>query len=262
MQAILTRRGRTILADNSQAFKITKYRFSDDEINYTQYDGSSIDAANTTILSTPILEGCSNEIAAAQRYDLLSLAQNTLQLATLDTNLKKQFVDGSQFNRIVEDTISISINYDRARTGSRFPFLVRTYYGNDQKYFFRSENKGIISPSQDYYDSVSSTDPTQTFQNQTQAKLVFVVTITPDTIVNVGRAFRFADIGRANITLVITGSNTKKQYLIDVDIFSPSLIISARERAKKEVGLGDIPDETIKQDDNPKYKELDPEDLQ
>ncbi len=79
-ECILTRRGRELLAKNDGSFRITKFAFGDDEINYQLYNLSTDD--DSDILNLPILEPSSNEDAAL-RYRLLTLQKGTVTVATL-----------------------------------------------------------------------------------------------------------------------------------------------------------------------------------
>jgi hypothetical protein len=59
IDAVLTRKGRELLAKGE--FKITKYAFSDDAINYALYDANAGSDADADILSLPILEPSTND---------------------------------------------------------------------------------------------------------------------------------------------------------------------------------------------------------
>jgi hypothetical protein len=75
VNAILTRKGREILAKNDGTFRITKFAFGDDEVNYQLYNPNTGD--DTDILNLPILEPSSNENAAL-RYRLVTLPKGTI----------------------------------------------------------------------------------------------------------------------------------------------------------------------------------------
>jgi len=78
--AILTRKGRELLAKNDGSFRIVKFAFGDDEINYQLYNAATQD--DTNILNLPVLEPSSNELTAL-RYRLVSSPQGTIQVAYL-----------------------------------------------------------------------------------------------------------------------------------------------------------------------------------
>src|SRR5208283_3581339 len=81
--AVLTRRGRELLATDSSNFTITQFAFGDDEIYYPDYNGLSPDAVNTAILSTPILEPASENLSPL-RWGIATLPINTTTVADLE----------------------------------------------------------------------------------------------------------------------------------------------------------------------------------
>lgn len=78
--AILTRKGRELLAKNDGSFRIVKFAFGDDEINYQLYNAATDN--DQDILNLPVLEPSSNELTAL-RYRLVSAPQGTIQVAYL-----------------------------------------------------------------------------------------------------------------------------------------------------------------------------------
>jgi hypothetical protein len=86
VDAILTRKGRELLARNDGSFKITQFALADDEIDYTmwdpnhplgsQYYGQAID-------NMPLLEAFPNE-TQAMKYLLTTLPRGTSKLPILD----------------------------------------------------------------------------------------------------------------------------------------------------------------------------------
>ena len=64
IDAILTRKGRELLARNDGSFQITKFAFGDDEINYQLYDATKATDQDADILNLPVLEPVSNENVA------------------------------------------------------------------------------------------------------------------------------------------------------------------------------------------------------
>jgi hypothetical protein len=86
VDAILTRKGRELLARNDGSFKITQFALADDEIDYTlwrpnnplgsQYYGQAID-------NMPLLEAFPDE-TQAMKYLLTTLPRGTSKLPILD----------------------------------------------------------------------------------------------------------------------------------------------------------------------------------
>ena len=82
IDAILTRKGRELLAKNDGSFQITKFAFGDDEINYQLYDATKATDQDADILNLPVLEPISNENVALL-YRLITLPKGTLKIANL-----------------------------------------------------------------------------------------------------------------------------------------------------------------------------------
>ena len=82
IDAILTRKGRELLARNDGSFQITKFAFGDDEINYQLYDATKATDQDADILNLPVLEPVSNENVALL-YRLITLPKGTLKTANL-----------------------------------------------------------------------------------------------------------------------------------------------------------------------------------
>ena len=104
IDAILTRKGRELLAKNDGSFQITKFAFGDDEINYQLYDATKATNQDADILSLPVLEPISNENVALL-YRLITLPQGTLKIATLSVTPTVGTVDyGDNFTFTITTT--------------------------------------------------------------------------------------------------------------------------------------------------------------
>ena len=92
IDAILTRKGRELLAQNNGSFQITKFAFGDDEINYQLYDATKATDQDADILNLPVLEPVSNENVALL-YRLITLPEGTLKIANLKVSPTSGTVD-------------------------------------------------------------------------------------------------------------------------------------------------------------------------
>lgn len=86
VDAILTKKGRELLAKNDGSFQITQFSLSDDEIDYTLYNpyhpsGSAY--YGEAIEAMPILEAFPDE-TQIMKYKLLTLPRGTAKLPVLD----------------------------------------------------------------------------------------------------------------------------------------------------------------------------------
>lgn len=80
LDAVLTDAGRKRLARGDGTFKVTKFAFGDDEINYGSYDPTAANgtsAFDLEILQTPILEAFTNN-RSSLKTRLISLTNNNL----------------------------------------------------------------------------------------------------------------------------------------------------------------------------------------
>lgn len=80
LDAVLTDAGRARLAAGDGSFKVVKFAFADDEIDYSKYDKNNINGTAyyaIDILSTPVLEAFTNN-TSLMKSKLVSIAKNNL----------------------------------------------------------------------------------------------------------------------------------------------------------------------------------------
>lgn len=117
IDAIITRKGRELLAKNDGSFKVTKYAFADDEINYQLYDASNQDNPDANILVLPVLEPVSNEAVAA-KYRLITLPEGSQKIATLSINPTNATVDYG-------DTVTFTTHTDNGEDSQGYTIVSR-----------------------------------------------------------------------------------------------------------------------------------------
>jgi hypothetical protein len=86
IDAILTKKGRELLAKNDGSFKITQFALSDDEIDYTLYNPNHPSGSafyGEAIEAMPILEAFPDE-TQIMKYKLITLPRGTAKLPVLD----------------------------------------------------------------------------------------------------------------------------------------------------------------------------------
>lgn len=79
VDAILTKKGRELLARGQNEFNITKYALADDEVDYNLWDTSHPNGTNfygAVIENMPLLEATPDE-NQIMRYKLVTLPKNT-----------------------------------------------------------------------------------------------------------------------------------------------------------------------------------------
>jgi hypothetical protein len=85
VDAILTTKGRELLARNDGSFQITQFSLSDDEIDYTLYNPSHPSGSafyGEAIEAMPMMEACPNE-TQIMRYKLVTLPRGTSKLPVI-----------------------------------------------------------------------------------------------------------------------------------------------------------------------------------
>ena len=85
VDAILTKKGRELLAQGTNAFNITKFALADDEIDYRLYDTShpnGTDYYGAVIEAMPLLEALPDE-NHVMRYKLVTLPKNTQKMPVI-----------------------------------------------------------------------------------------------------------------------------------------------------------------------------------
>ena len=86
VDAILTKKGRELLAKNDGSFRITQFALSDDEIDYTLYNPNHPSGSayyGEAIEAMPILEAFPDE-TQIMKYKLITLPRGTAKLPILD----------------------------------------------------------------------------------------------------------------------------------------------------------------------------------
>lgn len=89
VDAILTKKGRELLAKGRDGFRITKFAVSDDEIDYTLYNTAHPLGTNyygATIESMPILEAVPDETQSL-KYKLVTLDRNTKTVSIISVGV-------------------------------------------------------------------------------------------------------------------------------------------------------------------------------
>jgi len=86
VDAILTTKGRQLLARNDGSFQITQFALSDDEIDYTLYNPNHPSGSayyGQAIETTPVLEAFPND-TQIMRYKLVTLPRGTAKLPVIN----------------------------------------------------------------------------------------------------------------------------------------------------------------------------------
>ena len=95
LDAVLTDAGRKRLAEGDGSFRITKYAFGDDEIDYSNYNAAHASGSayyDLEILQSPVLEAFTNNTANMKSKLLTLTNNNILYLPVTVLNQQESFV--------------------------------------------------------------------------------------------------------------------------------------------------------------------------
>jgi len=123
LDAVLTDTGRMRLAKGDGSFKITKFAFGDDEINYKEYrnqnnplgahpSGSAF--YDLSILQTPVLEAFTNNTSLLKHYLVSYVRNDLLYLPVIKMNTKG---NGSVFSEAGQHVIAVDNTTTAQSTG-------------------------------------------------------------------------------------------------------------------------------------------------
>jgi len=142
VDAILTTKGRELLAKNDGSFRITQFALADDEINYTLYNithpsGSSY--YGEAIQNMPLLEAFPQE-TQIMKYKLTTLPRGTAKLPILDLGYSSIVIKQGASLAITPQTL----NYFGGNTFETSGYTVTV---SDIRLFSTFEGVGINTPS-------------------------------------------------------------------------------------------------------------------
>ena len=89
VDAILTKKGRELLAQGTEAFNITKFALADDEVDYNLWDvthPNGSDYYGKVIENMPLLEAIPDE-NHVMRYKLITLPKNTIKMPVITASV-------------------------------------------------------------------------------------------------------------------------------------------------------------------------------
>ena len=98
VDAILTKRGRELLAEGRDKFQITQFALADDEVDYDLWNPShslGSDYYGIVIENMPVLEAITDE-NYLMKYKLLSLPKSTVKLP---------FIEASTINNVCQEEV-------------------------------------------------------------------------------------------------------------------------------------------------------------
>ena len=118
VDAILTTKGRELLARNDGSFQITQFALADDEIDYTLYNPNHPQGSayyDLAIRNTPVFQPLSDE-TQSMKYKLVTLAQGITSIPVVSLNI--QSIDLQKDNKsdnIISPTTNPAYNLTLGR---------------------------------------------------------------------------------------------------------------------------------------------------
>jgi len=142
VDAILTTKGRQLLAQNDGSFRITQFALADDEVNYTLYNPNHPSGSayyGEAILNMPLLEAFPLE-TQIMKYKLTTLPRGTAKIPILDLGYSAIVIKQGASLAITPQTL----NYFGGNTyeSSGYTFTI-----SDVRLFSTFEGVGINTPS-------------------------------------------------------------------------------------------------------------------
>ena len=130
VDAILTKKGRELLARGDDSFKITKFALADDEVDYKLWDTSHPNGSNyygAVIENMPVLEAFTDQ-TQVMRYRLVTLDKNTTRMPVLTvTPQNTDLTAGAAGVKVVASTntnADTSFTFDLNNTSIAYLFPV------------------------------------------------------------------------------------------------------------------------------------------
>ena len=134
VDAILTKKGRELLAKNDGSFQITQFSLADDEIDYTLYNPSHPSGSNfygEVIDNMPLLEAFPDE-TQIMKYQLTTLPRGTAKLPVLDLGYSAITLRQGASLAIKPQTLSYLGNAQTFEIVAEYPLISTIYLYRNQ----------------------------------------------------------------------------------------------------------------------------------
>ena len=151
VDAILTTKGRQLLAQNNGSFKITQFALADDEVNYTLYNPNHPSGSSyygEAILNMPLLEAFPQE-TQIMKYKLVTLPRGTAKMPILDLGYSSIVIKQGASLAITPQTL----NYFGGNTYETSGYTVTI---SDVRLFNTFEGVGINTPAAQTLNSTTT----------------------------------------------------------------------------------------------------------
>ena len=204
VDAILTKKGRELLARNDGSFRITQFSLADDEIDYTLYNSNHPSGSafyGEAIENMPILEAFPDE-TQTMKYKLLTLPRGTAKLPVLELGYTTITLKQGSSLSITPQTL----NY--LGTDSTFEASGYTATIGDSRTLSNFEGVGVNTPSATELNSTTTVGT-----NVSRTVIGTTINLTATTVNTL-----FGTSNTLNTILTVTGRDSGARLTVPLNI--------------------------------------------
>tara|TARA_B100000902_G_C27140807_1_gene828549 strand:- start:175 stop:834 length:660 start_codon:yes stop_codon:yes gene_type:complete len=204
VDAILTKKGRELLARNDGSFRITQFSLADDEIDYTLYNSNHPSGSafyGEAIENMPILEAFPDE-TQTMKYKLLTLPRGTAKLPVLELGYTTVTLKQGASLSITPQTL----NY--LGTDSTFEASGYTATIGDSRTLSNFEGVGVNTPTATDLNSTTTVGT-----NVSRTVIGTTINLTATTVNTL-----FGTSNTLNTILTVTGRDSGARLTVPLNI--------------------------------------------
>jgi len=204
IDAILTKKGRELLAKNDGSFRITQFALSDDEIDYTLYNPEHPSGSaffGEAIEAMPILEAFPDE-TQIMKYKLITLPRGTAKIPVLDLGYSSISIKQGSSLSITPQTLNF-LGAASTYESSGYTFTI-----GDSRLLSNFEGLGIITPE---VTNINNSFTTGT--NISKTVIGTVLNITGTTVNTL-----FGSQTSISTTLTVVGRDSGSRLVIPITL--------------------------------------------
>jgi len=206
VDAILTTKGRQLLAQNDGQFRITQFALADDEIDYTLYNPNQPSGSayyGEALANMPLLEAFPNE-TQVMKYKLVTLPRGTAKMPILDLGYSAIVIKQGANLAITPQTLNYTGGNQVETSGYTFTI-------SDVRLFNTFEAVGINNPA---VQALNLANQTQTLGTTVSRTVVGTTLNMRATTVNT----LFGNNNSLQATLTVEGRDSGARITIPVTV--------------------------------------------
>ena len=206
VDAILTTKGRQLLAQNDGSFRITQFALADDEVDYTLYNPTQPSGSayyGEAIQNMPLLEAFPLE-TQVMKYKLVTLPRGTAKMPILDLGYSAIVIKQGANLAITPQTLNYTGGNQVETSGYTFTI-------SDVRLFSTFEAVGINTPT---VQALNVTNATTTLGTSVSRTVVGTTLIMRATTINT----LFGSNNQLQATLTVEGRDSGARITIPVTV--------------------------------------------